>query len=107
MSTDRPSDHTELGAAILEQWGMPEEVFMSAKLHHRTDEAIAGPWQETVGCVAIANYLCSRSGWASMGSHNVAAPGDGVFRCLGVDASLLTVLWQQLYPALHSVSELN
>ncbi len=100
-------DHTELGAAILKQWGMPEEVQMAARLHHRAEEAIAGPHAETIGCVAIANYLCSRSGWVSLGSHNVTAPGDAVFRCLGIDANLLTVLWQQLYPALDAVSHLR
>ena len=100
-------DHADLGAAVLSQWGMPEEVQMAAKLHHRAEAAMSGPYAKTVGCVAIANYLCSRSGWASMGSHNVAAPSDAIFGCLGIDAGLLTVLWQQLYPALDSVSQLR
>lgn len=99
-------DHTELGASILNQWGMPEEVQMAARMHHDAGAAMAGPYAETIGCVAIANYLCSRSGWASLGSHNVAAPNEATFRCLSIDGGLLTVLWQQLYPALDSVSEL-
>ncbi len=100
-------EHTDLGAAILGHWGMPEEVQMVAKLHHRANDAISGPYAEAVGCVAIANYLCSRSGWTSLGSHNVAPPSDPVLSCLGIDASLLTVLWQQLYPALDAVAELR
>lgn len=99
-------DHTQLGESILDQWGMPEEVKAAARHHHRPAAAMDGPYAETVGCVAIANYLCSRSGWASMGSHNVEAPQEFVFRALSIDAGLLTVLWQQLYPALDSVSEL-
>jgi HD-like signal output (HDOD) protein len=100
-------NHAQLGAAVLEQWGLPEEVQMAARYHHSPDQAIKGPYAETVGCVAIANYLCSRSGWASAGSHNVAAPSKKVFSSLGIDAGLLTVLWQQLYPALDSVAGLR
>ncbi len=100
-------DHTQLGAAILEQWGMPEEVQEAARMHHRAEQSMSGPYAETVGCVAIANYLCSRSGWASLGAHNVDPPGNRIFECLGIDADLLTVLWQQLYPALDSVAGLR
>jgi putative nucleotidyltransferase with HDIG domain len=100
-------DHTEMGAEVLKQWGMPEEVQAVARLHHNCEQAVASRYAETIACVAVANYLCSRSGWSSMGSHNVAAPPEPVFRCLGIDADMLTVLWQQLYPALDSVSQLR
>lgn len=100
-------DHTQLGAAVLEQWGMPEEVQAVARYHHAPEQAMGGPFAESVGCVAIANYLCSRSGWGSIGLHNLPAPSNQVFSKLGIDAGLLTVLWQQLYPALDSVSQLR
>jgi putative nucleotidyltransferase with HDIG domain len=100
-------DHTQLGAAILKQWGMPEEVQMVARHHHAPEEAIAGPYGQSIGCVSVANYLCSRTGWASAGCHNLVPPSDRVFRHLGIDAGLLTVLWQQLYPALDSVGKLR
>lgn len=100
-------EHSELGAEVLRQWGMPEEVQAAARLHHLHEQAVASPYAETVACVTIANYLCSRSGWSSMGCHNVAAPPEPIFRCLDIDAGLLTVLWQQLYPALDSVSQLR
>ena len=100
-------DHTQLGEAVLKQWGMPEEVQMVARYHHTPEQAIEGPCGGAIGCVAIANYLCSRSGWTSAGCHNLAPPSDLVFRQLGIDAGLLTVLWQQLYPAIESVAELR
>lgn len=100
-------NHAQLGAAVLDQWGLPEEVQMAARYHHTPDQAINSPYGETVGCVAIANYLCSRSGWASTGAHNVTAPSKKVFSSLGIDAGLLTVLWQQLYPALDSIAGLR
>jgi len=100
-------DHTELGAAILEQWGMPEEVQVAARLHHTPDLAMSGPYALTVSCIAVANYLCSRSGWAAVGTPNLAPPSQQVFEFLGIDAGLLTVLWQQLYPALDAVVHLR
>lgn len=100
-------DHTQLGEAVLKQWGMPEPVQMAARFHHTPEQVLASPHASTVGCVAIANYLCSRSGWASTGSHHVVAPSDRVFHDLGIDAGLLTVLWQQLTPALDSASRLR
>ena len=100
-------NHAQLGAAVLEQWGMPEEVQMAARYHHSPDQTISGPYAETVSCVAIANFLCSRSGWASVGTHNVTAPSKKVFSSLEIDAGLLRVLWQQLYPALNSVAGLR
>ncbi len=100
-------DHTQLGEAILRQWGMPEEVQMVARYHHSPEQAIGGPYAGSIGCVAIANYLCSRSGWPSAGCHNLVPPNNCVFSHLGIDAGLLTVLWQQLYPALDSIADLR
>lgn len=100
-------DHQQLGAAVLSQWGMPEEVQLAALYHHHPERILHEPCAETVGCVAIANYLCSRSGRSSTGYHSLAAPGAPVFDRLGINAGLLTVLWQQLPQAFESVQGLR
>ncbi len=100
-------DHTELGEAILNQWGMPESVAMVARYHHEPDHVLQGPDGAAVGCVAVANYLCSRAGWQAAGRHYLPPPSNRVFAHLGIDASLLTVIWQQLYVALESVINLR
>lgn len=100
-------DHAQLGAGILEQWGMPEEVSMVARFHHSPEEALDGRYAESVGCVVIANYLCSRSGWASTRSGSRRPPSNQVFQRLQVDEGLLKVLWQQLHPALDSVAPMR
>jgi putative nucleotidyltransferase with HDIG domain len=100
-------DHTALGAAVLQQWGMPEEVQAAARWHHDPELAIDGPYAQTVCCVGVANYLCSRSGWAAVGRPNLAPPSPQVFELLGIDAGLLAVRWQQLYPALSAVLHLR
>ncbi|MDB4633794.1 HDOD domain-containing protein [Rubripirellula sp.] len=100
-------DHGQLGEAILEQWGLSEEIQAVARHHHDADQHLDSPHAEAICCVAIANYLCSRSGRASIGSNNLDPPSNAVFQRLNIDAGLLTILGQQLYAALNSASELN
>lgn len=100
-------DHGELGAVILGQWGMPEEVQAAARWHHSPEDSLDGPHGLTVCCVSVANFLCSRSGWASVGRPSLAPPTPPVFSKLRIDAGLLTVLWQQLHPVLDSVVHLR
>jgi putative nucleotidyltransferase with HDIG domain len=99
-------DHAELGEAVLNQWGMPESVVEVARHHHQPEHVLVGPQGATVGCVAIANYLCSRAGWSATGRHYLSPPNDRVFAELGIDAKLLKVLWQQLDVTLDSVAQL-
>jgi putative nucleotidyltransferase with HDIG domain len=91
-------DHTQLGQAILGQWGMPECVQLAARFHHHPERVIEDECGETLACVAIANFLCSRNGWASMETQTIAPPAERVFRRLSIDSELLTVLWQRLNP---------
>ena len=100
-------DHAQLGAAILEQWGMPDNIVMSALHHHSPQKMLDSDHADMVCCVAIANYLCSRAGWGSVQTHSIAAPKDRVLKQLDIDSGLLTILWQQLYPAIESVTEIR
>ena len=100
-------DHTELGAAILDGWGMPEPVVAAARHHHSADEVTEQAWGATVGCVAVANFLCSRCGWSSIGVHNLPPPSQRVLRCLGIHSGLLSVIWQQLAGSLEAVEQIR
>jgi putative nucleotidyltransferase with HDIG domain len=100
-------DHTQLGAAMLRGWGMPDEVCLAAEYHHAAHRCLESEHAETVCCISIANYLCSRAGWSSVGKHAIASPKERVFQHLGIDTGLLTVLWQQLYSSLDCVSRLR
>lgn len=100
-------DHQQLGAAVLGQWGMPDEIQLAAKYHHCAEQALDGPHGAMVGCVSVANYLCSRAGWSATGYHSLLAPSNEVLQHLGIDSGLLTLLWQQLTPAFESVSGLR
>lgn len=99
-------DHCQLGAAILGQWGMSESIQAAARHHHGAELAVADEHVETIGCVAVANYLCSRAGWSSYGFHNLPAPGNVILNRLGINSGMLAVIWQQVGGALESSSHL-
>ena len=100
-------DHTELGEAILDQWGMPDEIKAAARLHHDADAADKSPHAQIASIVSLANFLCSRSGWSSLGTHNQHPPNESTLRHLEIDADLLALLWQQLPTALESAKHLQ
>ncbi len=99
-------DHTQLGSAILGQWGMPEAIQAAALHHHAADLVLTNNHIEIIGCVALANYLCSRAGWSSTGYHNLSVPGNQVLDRLGIKSGLLAVIWQQVGGALESADQL-
>ncbi|MDG2221958.1 MAG: HDOD domain-containing protein [Rubripirellula sp.] len=73
-------DHAQLGGVILRHWGMPEEVQAAARWHHSPECALTKPSEMTVCSVCLADYLCSRSGWAALGGANFAPPDPKVLR---------------------------
>ncbi|QDS94062.1 HDOD domain protein [Roseimaritima multifibrata] len=94
-------DHATLGAGLLERWGAPEKVCEIVRYHHSPlDSEFCGD-REQLHCVCLADYLCSRCGWTSLGLHNVPQPSDAMFRTLGIDADCLMILWQALYETLE------
>lgn len=100
-------DHTELGEAILNDWGMPATVALIARYHHDADLVLSGPAGPAVACVTLANYLCSRAGWMSAGRLYLSPPSKQVFARLSIDAPLLAVIWKQLDLVLASVTPLR
>lgn len=98
-------DHGELGAGILEQWGLPEQVAAVARYHHDPDPLLDGPHGATLACVVVANYFCSRAGWSTLGPKYLAPPSARLFAFLGIDSSLLTSLWRQVDSTLELVTD--
>jgi HD-like signal output (HDOD) protein len=100
-------DHALLGEAVVRHWGLPDMVAMVARYHHEPERVLSDPSGHAVACVTLANYLCSRAGWGTVGRHYLPTPSQRVFAHLGIDEELLRVLWQQLYVALESVKLLR
>jgi HD-like signal output (HDOD) protein len=98
-------DHALLGGFIASKWNLAEPVIDAIAYHHTSGE-YPGPHKDLVHVVAIANYLCSRAGWTSLGVHNVVAPPDQVYAGLGLDQISLAIIWDELEPTLGRAESL-
>lgn len=98
-------DHTQLGAHVARTWEFPEP-FVDAISHHHDVESYSGEHTELVYVVAAANYFCSRSGWTSLGVHNVALPPNDTYRILGLDKIALSIIWSELADTLDKANSL-
>jgi HD-like signal output (HDOD) protein len=100
--------HCELGQALLELWGMPEAVSLAARYHHAPEKASAhAEHLPIIASVSVANYFCSRSGWASTGVQHIAPPAREALAALGIDADLLGVLYSQVPASIRAVTNLR
>lgn len=98
-------DHASLGGYVASRWSLPPPVVDAIAFHH-TPSAYTGPHAELVDVVAVANYLCSRAGWTSLGVHNVPAPPDELYGRLGLDQVSLQIIWDELETTLEKASSL-
>lgn len=91
-------DHAMLGSQLLRRWRFPGLAVAAAAYHHDASRAIAEgvAGDEAIACISLANHLCSRTGWSSMGVHNVVAPTGPELERIGVDAGRLTRIWRAL-----------
>ncbi|WP_425615306.1 HDOD domain-containing protein [Anatilimnocola sp. NA78] len=98
-------DHALLGGFVASKWNLAEPVIDAIAYHHSSGE-YTGPHQDLVYVVAVANYLCSRAGWTSLGVHNVQSPPDSVYAGLGLDQISLAIIWDELEPTLERAESL-
>ena len=88
-------DHALLGGYVAARWSFPEQVADAITFHHQP-WCYTGQHKDIVYVVTVANYLCSRAGLTSLGTHNVAPPPDEVYRGLGLDQVTLAIIWEEL-----------
>jgi HD-like signal output (HDOD) protein len=98
-------DHALLGGFVARKWNFPDQVADAITFHHQP-WCYTGPHKDLVQVVAVANYLCSRTGLTSLGVHNVAPPPDEVYAGLGLDQVTLAIIWDELDTALDKASAL-
>jgi len=98
-------DHASLGGYVATRWNLPEQVADAIAFHHAPSQ-YQGRHADLVNVVAVANYLCSRAGWTSLGVHNVPAPPDEVYSQLGLDQVSLGIIWDELETTLEKASSL-
>ena len=93
-------NHAHLGAHVAAHWDFPGAIVDAIHYHHEV-EHYAGVHRDLVYVVSVANYLCSRAGWTSLGVHNVTVPPDRTYRILGLDEMALSIIWEELTPTLE------
>lgn len=98
-------DHAELGAHAAAKWAFPESIASAIRFHH-TPERCEGESRSLVQVVALANYLCSRTGLTSIGVHNVSLPDETCFSELGISKDRLSTIWEELEPTLEGAAVL-
>jgi len=98
-------DHALLGGFVSRRWNFPEQVADAITFHHQP-WCYTGQHKDLVYVVTVANYLCSRAGLTSLGTHNVAPPPDEVYRGLGLDQVTLAIIWEELDVTLDKASAL-
>jgi putative nucleotidyltransferase with HDIG domain len=98
-------DHALLGGFVARKWNFPDSVADAITFHHQP-WCYTGPHKDLVHVVAVANYLCSRTGLTSLGVHNVAPPPDEVYSGLGLDQVTLAIIWDELDTALDKATAL-
>lgn len=98
-------DHALLGGFVARKWNFPDPVADAITFHHQP-WCYTGPHKDLVHVVAVANYLCSRTGLTSLGVHNVAPPPDEVYAGLGLDQVTLAIIWDELDTALDKATAL-
>jgi putative nucleotidyltransferase with HDIG domain len=98
-------DHAILGGFVARKWNFPDSVAAAITFHHQP-WCYTGPHKDLVHVVAVANYLCSRTGLTSLGVHNVTPPPDEVYSGLGLDQVTLAIIWDELDTALEKATAL-
>jgi putative nucleotidyltransferase with HDIG domain len=98
-------DHGQLGAHVAQAWELPASI-VDAIAHHHDVTAYLGLHETMVCVVAVANHLCSRSGWSSLGLHNVPLPPDDVYHILKLDQVVLGIIWDEISHTLDRANSL-
>lgn len=99
-------DHAQLGAYVARCWELGESVASAIRYHDRA--ADCDDEHRPLACVVnVADYLCSRAGWTSLGVHNVPPPDDETLGELGIDTLALSIVWKELVPTLEKSMSLT
>ncbi len=96
--------HTDLGAAVAENWRFPAVVVETIRHHHGSIN-YAGEYIDTIRCVEIANMLCTFRGISSVGV-NLLRPAVTAVNAMKLSKPDLEALLVDLDDELKRCSEL-
>ncbi len=97
-------DQAQLSEYVAAQWQFPDCICDAIRYYQYPDQ-YTGPHRQHLNVLAIANFLCSRAGWTSLGVQNAQPPGDEVYGSLGLSKATVAVLWEELQATLPEATE--
>jgi len=89
-------DHAEVGGALLELWGLPENLQQAVGYHHRPGAAASNNME--VAIVHLADTLANRTDQGSFSEFGAFAsmPHPGIWRTLGLDEEVTDEIWKDV-----------
>lgn len=93
-------DHAQLGAYVVREWNFPVRI-CDAIRHYAHPEDYPGDHVGLVSVVSVANYLCNRIGFTSLGVHNSPPPIEESYAAVGLTRFTLKVIWDELTRIFH------
>jgi len=80
-------DHTQIGAAVFECWGLPEEIVSGVRYHHQPDIS-PKPRRKSSYLVHVADIICRKSGFGSVGEGLIGEIEESLWNKLGVPSAI-------------------
>ena len=91
-------DHAVLGKRLAEKWNLPRSIVTAIWFHHAAVSALAAdlPYARLAAVVSLADILARKSGLGHSGSFDNDAPTDELAQAIGLSASQIEQIQEQL-----------
>ncbi len=80
-------DHTQIGAAVLERWGLPLEIVNSVRFHHQPDIS-PEPQRKASYLAHLADCICRKIRLGSVGEGLIGEIEESVWNILGISSDI-------------------
>ena len=97
-------DHAEVGAMLLQKWGLPERLSDACRWHHRPDEYRGEA--PVVDLIHVADFMCSGAGIGSGHDGLNYRSSASAMERLGVKTNTLEIVMCQMLEKTREVSAL-
>ena len=87
------TDHSAIGAWLVQKWGFPDVLVNWVKNHHAPGLEVQ---DSNIAISVFADYLCKVKGIAASGSFEPAVLNKGAWTCLKLDKADLPPIIQEV-----------
>jgi putative nucleotidyltransferase with HDIG domain len=98
------ADHAQIGAAILEQWNLPEDIIAGVRWHHDPEGADVG--SPMVDLVHVADAICMSMGIGSGRDGLYYRPSEAARRRCGISKKTMELVISRTLGAMSELADL-